>query len=233
MALAAVANAAAPELQVPDLASVASEVVRRTNAFRSDQGVSPVNADARLAAAAQAFAQYMASTDRYGHDADARAPEERAMAAGYAYCVVAENLAYLVKSTGFKTDELASHLMAGWMKSEGHRMNLLLAAVTDIGVGMAQSERSRRYYAVQLFGRPKGALVTIRVTNRTSVPVRYEIDGEDFKLPVRATRTHQRCTGGDLRIVEPNTGEVKVPVRNGAQYLATRDNSGQVRLIVR
>ncbi len=175
----------------------------------------------------------MAATDRYGHEADDRAPEKRALAAGYEYCVVAENLAYLVKSTGFTTDELTSHLMAGWFESEGHRKNLLLAAVTDIGIGIAQSERSRRYYAVQLFGRPKRAMVTVRVTNRTRAPLRYEIDGEDFSLPVRATRTHQRCTEGNLRMVGPNTGEVEVPLRNGAQYLATRDSSGHVHFVVR
>ena len=233
IALATAVPAAPADPQLPDLASVANEIARRTNAFRSSQGVSPVNADARLAAAAQEFAQYMAATDRYGHEADGRAPEARARAAGYEYCVVAENLGFLVTSTGLSTAELASHLMDGWVDSPGHRRNLLLAAITDIGIGIAQSERSRRFYAVQLFGRPRSASVTIRVTNRTSDAVHYEIDGEDFRLPVRATRTHQRCTEGNLRMVGPNQGEVKGPLRDGTQYVATRDPSGQVRFLVR
>jgi uncharacterized protein YkwD len=44
-------------------------------------------------------------------------------------------------------------MMDGWKNSPGHRRNLLLAQVTEIGVGAAKG-RSGRWYFVQLFGSP-------------------------------------------------------------------------------
>ena len=215
----------------PDLTAVVPLVIEQTNALRSRHGIEPVVTNTRLAGAAQAFAEFMAATDRYGHEADDRKPTDRAMAQGYERCVVAENLAYAFNSTGFTTEALASRLVEGWTKSPEHRRNMLLAAVTDIGIGVAQSPRTQRYYAVQLLGRPRSAATKFEVANRAGIDLRYEVDGEVFSLPVRVTRTHTRCTDGSLRLLTSETADgAALRLRDGARYVATRDTSGQVRL---
>jgi uncharacterized protein YkwD len=42
----------------------------------------------------------------------------------------------------------------GWKRSPGHRSNLRDREAVDVGVAVAQSERTKRYYAVRVFGRP-------------------------------------------------------------------------------
>lgn len=138
-----------------DLPAVEKLVVDATNAFRGQEGLDSVRPDRALAKAAQDFADYMARTDRYGHTADGRNPADRARGQGYGYCLLAENIAYQYNSAGFRTAELARGFVEGWKHSPGHRKNMLEPAVTDTAVAVAHSEKSGRYYAVQMFGQPK------------------------------------------------------------------------------
>jgi uncharacterized protein YkwD len=229
--LATTVDAQAPRERQPDLSTVGPLVIEQTNAFRGKHGIEPVGTHARLAEAAQRYADFIAGTDRYSHDADGLGPAERAQAAGYEYCVVAENLAYVFSSTGFTTEALTLRLMDGWARSPEHRKNMLLAAATDVGVGVAQSQRTQRYYAVQLFGRPKSAATQFQVANHADTAITYDIDGEMFNLPVQVTRTHTRCTDGTLRLVAPDLVDKEaLNPRNGKRYIARRDHAGQVRL---
>ena len=111
--------------------------------------------DAKLIRAAQSFADFLARTDRFDHDADGRTPMKRATAAGYKWCRVAENIAYEFSSRGFESEVLAKAFVRDWMESKGHRRNLLDARLRDTGVGIAQSAKTRRWYAVQVFGAAK------------------------------------------------------------------------------
>ena len=135
-------------------AGVAEDVIARANRLRAEAGLAPVAAEPRLAAAAAAFAQYMARTDRYAHDADGREPAERVQAAGYDWCVVAENIAWEYDSRGLDDAALSQRLFDAWRLSPPHRRNLLDADVIQTGVASAQSVRTGRYYGVQLFARP-------------------------------------------------------------------------------
>jgi len=140
----------------PDALRVSRLVVAGANDARDHAGVASLVPDAKLVRAAQGFADYLARHDKFDHDADGRTPMQRVTAAGYAWCRVAENIAYEFSSRGFESDALAKALVRDWMESSGHRRNLLDARLKDTGVGIAQSERTRRWYAVQLFGLARG-----------------------------------------------------------------------------
>src|SRR5688572_7713586 len=72
----------------PDASAVAARVVELTNAFRAEHGRPKVRTDGKLQAAAQYFADYMARTGRYGHDADGKKPSDRARRHGYDYSLI-------------------------------------------------------------------------------------------------------------------------------------------------
>jgi len=125
-----------------------------TNAFRGEHGQRELAVDKTLAATAQRFADYMARTGKYAHDADGRTPGQRLRAAGYDYCMVAENIAFAFDSRGFRTQHLSDKFVDGWKASPGHRKNMLDAEATVTGVAIAQSPLNGYYYAVQMFARP-------------------------------------------------------------------------------
>lgn len=132
----------------------AEQVLAATNRLRGEAGLPPLAADDRLGQAALAFARYMAQTDRYGHQADGREPAQRVEAVGYDWCMVAENIAWQYSSRGFDAATLARQLVEGWEKSPPHRGNMLDKRARQTGIATAQSPRSGRHYAVQLFARP-------------------------------------------------------------------------------
>lgn len=214
-----------------DPARVARLVAQQTNAFRAANQLPPLEVSATLTDAAQRFAEYMASTEHYGHEADGRKPAERALAQGYEYCVVAENIGYQFSSRGFATEELAERMIEGWEQSPEHRRNMLLPQVVDIGVGVARSARTQRYFGVQLFGRPKSDASRFEIVNRSDAAVRYELDQQSYTLPPRVTRTHHGCFSGALRVLWPE-GPATPPLqpRDGARYTVHRDDGGQWRL---
>jgi uncharacterized protein YkwD len=115
----------------PDLSTAERLVIATTNEFRAGQRLAPTKPDPKLAAAARDFAAYMARTDRYGHEADGRSPPDRAHAHGYAYCTVAENIAFLQNAAGYSSEALASGAFDGWKQSPQHRRNMLEPEVDD------------------------------------------------------------------------------------------------------
>lgn len=214
----------------PGFAAAEKMIVGRGNAARRDEGRAALVPQAALTAAAREFAQYMARTDHYAHDADGRQPEQRAEAQGYAYCRLAENIAYQFSSVGFGDDELAQRLVQGWMNSPGHRRNLLDPEVTDIGVGLARSARSGRHYAVQLFGRPESMKSAFRFTNAARVSITYELAGDTFVLEPRMTREHVQCTPQPIIVRLPGA---EPPVRltpRAGERLRLQEAGGRLRL---
>jgi uncharacterized protein YkwD len=128
-------------------AGVLGEVVDRTNAERGRHGLRPLAVDQRLAAAAQAHSADMVRRGFFAHESpDGRQVWDRAVAAGYAYRKVAENIA-----AGQRT---AEEVVRGWMESPGHRANILDRDLTQIGVGRADGG-SYGVYWTQVFGTPR------------------------------------------------------------------------------
>jgi hypothetical protein len=201
---------------------VVRRLVQRTNELRAQSGWKPVAAEPRLTAAAARFARYMAETDRYGHEVDGRQPAERAQAQGYDHCLTAENIAFASSTRGFQADELAQRLFDGWVHSPPHRRNLLDGDMTHVGMAVAQSARSGKFYAVQLFGRPRALVVRISLANRSRDSVQYELAGESYELRPGIVRTHERCRRALLALKAEGLDETSaakpIAVEHGARY---------------
>jgi len=142
-----------PAAHALDLGRAATAILEGTNHFRVEEKVAEVLPNAALGATAREFAQFLAATDRFGHDADGREPPERVRRHGYDYCMVAENIAYQFDSRGYSADVLAHELVAGWKSSAGHRRNMLERDVVHIAVAIARSDRNGYYDAVRMLGR--------------------------------------------------------------------------------
>ena len=229
--LAAGVALAAPPSARPDPEAAAAAIGADANRFRAEQGLPALVPEPRLAAAAAGFARHMARTDRYGHDADGRQPNERVAAQGYDGCVVLENIAYAQSSAGFATDDLVRRLMEGWKQSPGHRRNLLDPTVDETGVGLAQSERSGRWYAVQLFARPRARAFEFSVANPTARALRYRAGSHAFVLEPGMTRTHTQCVATGL-VFEGGAGqpELRLEPKAGEHWEVREDGAGVWRL---
>ena len=134
-------------------------VIYYTNAARNKHSVpsglvpeyfEPLSRDLRLQSAAQRHSNYMAESGRYGHRGrKGSSVGTRTKRAGYEYSYVGENIyKYPVERDRKK---LAKKLVDGWMKSPGHRLNILDSDYTEIGVGIA--ERKGYVYVTQNFGK--------------------------------------------------------------------------------
>ncbi len=205
---------------LPDLPQTETAIIEMTNAFRKEHKLGAVTPNAALTAAARAFAAYLAKTGTFAHEADGRAPHERAVAQGYRYCLVSENLAMNLDSRGFESRQLAREAVEGWKKSPGHRANMLQPGATEIGVGIARAEhRSPKFISVQVFGRPESLKVRFSIENSTGAPVSYTLGEETETLPPRATVTHTSCEPEDLTFARVGQAARFTP-RDGDRFVA-------------
>lgn len=179
--------------RTPDLEQAARLVVEGTNSFRLEQDRPRLKTSPQLEATARDFAAFMARTDKYGHDADGSHPDDRVKKHGYEYCVVGENIAYEFNSEGFATEELAKKFVEGWQESPPHRKNMLDADLLELGVAVAHSEKSGKYYAVQLFGRPRSASIAFEIVNQSGVKITFALDDKTETLAPGFTRGYEVC----------------------------------------
>jgi hypothetical protein len=184
---------------LPDLVRTETAVIERTNAFRKAEGLEPVARNASLDKAARQFAQYLAKSGRFAHEADGRQPADRVTEAGYQYCSVAENFASNLNSAGYSVERLAVEVVEGWKGSPPHRKNLALPGVTDIGVGIAQAPGGLpKFLTVQLFGRPASLIYEFRIVNRAQEPVTYTLDGKSQTVEPSTSVKHSMCEPSEV-----------------------------------
>lgn len=186
----------------PVLPEVEAVIVELTNAFRAEQKLGAVKRDAALDRAARAYATTLARSTVFSHTADGRSFSDRIKAAGYAACGSAENLALNGDSRGFATRQLARDAVEGWKQSPGHRKNMMVAAFTEIGVGVAKKPGEHTYLSVQLFGRPASLNQVFRIENRAPLSIAYALDGKSTLLETRTTVTHTRCAPAEIVVAE-------------------------------
>jgi uncharacterized protein YkwD len=155
--LLALGGAMSPAQAAPDLESdddQAEAVLELVNDVRADAGCGPLKRDPRLEAAALKHAHSMARDNFFSHEGkDGSRVGKRVTAQGYTFQLVGENI-----SAGYPT---AEETMDGWMKSPGHRANILTCAYMDIGVAYVYQRDDRpignaragfHHYWVQVFG---------------------------------------------------------------------------------
>ncbi|GAA3476760.1 hypothetical protein GCM10018966_012880 [Streptomyces yanii] len=124
-------SAAAPALRATTPAgdtSAQAAVLALVNQERAKVGCSPVTASAPLTSLAQKFSDDMAARGFFDHtDPDGRTPWDRASKAGVKG-LGGENIA--------RGQADAQAVMDSWMKSEGHRANILNCDYRTLGVGV-------------------------------------------------------------------------------------------------
>ena len=132
----------------PQDADRLAEVILLTNMQREQHGLRPLAPEPRLANAAAAHSADMARRHFFDHSSpEGRQVSDRVEAAGYRYATVGENIA-----AGQRTPV---EVVTGWMNSPGHRRNILLPEITEIGIGYAVSDDVYGCYWTQVFGAPR------------------------------------------------------------------------------
>ncbi len=142
---AALAESPAPQKSAEERLIV--RVVELTNKVRVQYGLSPLQLHPALTRSAQWMAQdmvqhnYLRHVDKLGRNIDPRLPDF-----GYHdYAEIGENIA-----GGQRKPE---EVVADWMRSPGHRANLLNPTFREIGVAHITGERTKyKHYWVQDFG---------------------------------------------------------------------------------
>ena len=116
-----------------------NRVFQLTNSIRHSNGLRPLKWNCRLIMAAKNHSQDMAKINRMSHSgSDGSTIAMRAERVGYRYSYLAENVAAGQRSPEQVVDD--------WMKSPGHRRNILNPNITEIGVGFYNQ------YWTQVFG---------------------------------------------------------------------------------
>lgn len=124
----------------PNAEQMAQEVIRLTNIERAKVGKAPLQYNAKLQEAAMVRAKEISI--KFSHDRPDGRDGLTALGEAGVGCPSGENIAY-----GYGTPEA---VIAGWMKSDGHRWAMLDATSTHIGVGFYKSSKGG-YYWVQDF----------------------------------------------------------------------------------
>jgi len=230
------ASSAKPE-QSANLTAMEKLIIAKTNEFRQEQGRAAVKTNPLLTETVHEFAAFMARTEKFSHEADGKQPSDRARQHKYSYCVIAENIAYEYSSEGFTTEDLATRLVEGWKKSPGHRKNMLDADVTETGVAVAQSEKSGKYYAVAMFGRPRSDAIEFSIKNESEAEVKYKVGDEELALPASSIRTHEQCRSADLKFewseaegqpqtLRPKAGDRFVITKQAGKFVVRKEERG-------
>jgi uncharacterized protein YkwD len=135
-----------------DLARVRAEMLAAVDEARRKAGLRPLAEDDRLDRAARAHAEDMLARSYFAHQSpEGRTVRERALAAGYSWRAIGENIA--------EGQFSVAEVMEGWMKSRHHRANILDRSFTHLGTGLAFGRDPKtgdhRIVWVQVFGAPK------------------------------------------------------------------------------
>lgn len=128
-------------------AKMESRIFALVNAERRQRGLKELAWNPRLDQAAKLHARSMATYRKMSHVIpESRFPTltHRAQHVSYPYSMIAENIAL-----GYPD---AESVVEGWMKSPGHRRNILNPEVAELGTGIVSSSTGGLYFC-QVFGK--------------------------------------------------------------------------------
>ncbi|MCZ8532480.1 CAP domain-containing protein [Psychrobacillus psychrodurans] len=132
-----------PTTEAKDEVKVTSEiqqVVDLTNKERAKAGLQALQIDTKLTQSAQAKSQDMKNKNYFSHTSPTYgSPFDQMKSMGITYKSAAENIAMGQRSPAEVVD--------AWMKSPGHKANIMNGSFTHIGVGLSDSG----YYWTQQF----------------------------------------------------------------------------------
>ncbi|BCJ48190.1 hypothetical protein GCM10010168_25500 [Actinoplanes ianthinogenes] len=120
-----------------------ADIIRLTNVQRTAHGCAALTENAQLTVAARGHSAWMGQTGQFSHTGRSGSDfVVRSKAAGYAR-PSAENIAW-----GYRS---ADEVVGAWMRSPGHRANILNCKSKTVGVGAVYSANGAPYYT-QDFG---------------------------------------------------------------------------------
>ena len=118
------------------------------NQHRQKHKLKPLVMDSTLSRVAREYSRRMSREKFFSHyDKQGKSAADRVRAAGKNYRAVGENL---FMSTNVPNPVNAA--VEGWMKSKGHRANILTEAFTHTGIGVWK--HGNTYHFTQIFMRP-------------------------------------------------------------------------------
>lgn len=128
------------------LKALENEVVRLVNAERAKAGLGALKNNWQAARVARIKSQDMIDNNYFSHTSPVYGSPFKMMEKyGLKFSSAAENIAY-----GQRT---AQEVMNSWMKSAGHKANILSKNVTEIGCGAAKKSNGTMYWT-QMFLKP-------------------------------------------------------------------------------
>lgn len=118
-------------------------VFELTNEFRSNENLPPLIISTDLTKNATRYSQYMLQNKRLAHtDLLGCDLKCRFMNDGYKAQTWGENLAHYSFSDEPNVEDVAEFFMREWIKSAGHRANLVSPLFTKTGIGIAKDNHS-------------------------------------------------------------------------------------------
>lgn len=138
-----------PCSETPDAERQIRALLEGANAERARHGLRPLRLDPILTSMAAFWACRMIDDDFFGHEDpyDGSTVDSRAVNFGYSFRKIGENLA-----AGHAS---AREALAHWMRSPGHRANLLDPAYVDVGIAVRHGGEYGVYWVTE-FGRQGG-----------------------------------------------------------------------------
>jgi uncharacterized protein YkwD len=140
---AAPSTAAAPTGGGSTAQKLTNDLFARLNAERQARGLAALRWDGDLARVAAGWSAQMASSGNFSHRDLGAAGSLPGMAK---FSALGENIAWV---EGYPS--MGNQLHVGWMRSEGHRANMLQRGFDSVGIGVVCS--GGRAWATQNFGR--------------------------------------------------------------------------------
>lgn len=132
---------------------IEQEVLTLTNKERVANGLAPLALDTKLAGVARGHSTDMLVSDYFSHENKSGCSSScRVTNAGYVWSTVGENI-YMMSGYKLTALQAAEMIVQGWMKSPGHRANILREAFTHTGVGIAVQGTS--IYATTVYAKPR------------------------------------------------------------------------------
>lgn len=132
----------------PEVREAELTIAQSVNDERREQGLEPLETRADLALVARQYSQRMLEEGFFDHvDPQGNDVADRVREAGILFTAVGENI--------YKGQGPVDHTetaVDGWMRSPGHRENILREVFTQTGVGMAR--RGNTVYVTQVFLTP-------------------------------------------------------------------------------
>jgi len=154
------------------------------NHERKELGLAPLQWDAALASAAQGHAETMAQHNAISHQFPGEPDfSRRTRDAGAHFTIIAENVA-----VGPDADEIHD----AWMKSPGHRRNLLDPELTALGVSVVK--RDGQLFAVEDFSR---AVIALSLKDQEG-KVSAQLRAKRLQVLQDSADARRACKGGIL-----------------------------------